>query len=297
LARAGIEHGGEFELSGGPDAVLLLHGLTGSTFEMHVIARRLAEAGMGCLAPVMAGHEGEASGLLGVPWQEWVAKARRDLSRLEGARRTFVVGCSMGALVACALAHDHPERVDGLVLLAPALELQLPGWLASQLGRVGPLSRVIVPKQAGSDVRDLEMRARNREVTLDGVPLAAVAELRALGEHVDRQLPGIAAPALVVAGAHDHTVTVAGARRVARRIGSGPAELVVLEDSWHLLGLDVERDVCADEAARFLAGLPVPGARTAAAPGRRPRDDGRAGTKERSGGTKPRGQGRRPRPR
>ncbi len=297
MARAGIEHGREFELRGGPDAVLLLHGLTGSTFEMHVVARRLAEAGMRCLAPIMAGHGGEARDLLGVPWPEWVAKARRDLARLEGARRTFVVGCSMGALVACALAHDHPERVDGLVLLAPALELQLHGWIGSQLGRLAPLSRIIVPKEAGSDVRDPAMRARNREATLEGVPLAAVAELRALGEHVDRALPGIAAPALVVAGAHDHTVTVAGARRLARRIGSGPAELVILEESWHLVGIDVERDLCADEAARFLSGLPVPGARAAAEPGRRTRGEGRPAEKERSGGTKRRGQGRRPRAR
>ncbi len=290
MARGGIEHGREFELRGGPDAVLLLHGLTGSTFEMHVLARRLGEAGMRCLAPVMAGHGGDARDLLGVPWPEWVAKARRELARLGGARRRFVVGCSMGALVACALAHDHPERVDGLVLLAPALELQLHGRLGGLLGTLGPLSQIIVPKQAGSDVRDPEMRARNRDATLDGVPLAAVAQLRALGEHVDRQLPGIAAPALVVAGAHDHTVTLAGARRLARRIGSGPAELVVLEDSWHLVGIDVERDLCADVVTRFLSGLPLPGARTAA-PGRRARA-GRAAAKERSGGTKRRGQAR-----
>lgn len=237
--------------------MLLLHGLTGSTFELHPVAERLNDAGLRCFAPVMAGHGGDPSDLLGVPWTEWVAKAARDLERLRGARRTFVVGCSMGALVACALAHDHPERVDGLVLLAPALRLQPQGRLGAFLGRRGLLWRVIVPKSAGSDVRDPVMRARH--VSLPGVPLSAVAELESLAAHVDRQLPGIAAPALVLAGAHDHTVTVGGARRVARRIGSGPAELVVLPESYHLLGIDVERERCADDALRFVANLPVPG--------------------------------------
>jgi carboxylesterase len=257
LPRPAIDHGRELDLPGGPDAVLLLHGLTGSTFELHPIAERLHDAGLRCLAPVMAGHGGDPSDLLGVPWTEWVAKAARDLERLRGARRTFVVGCSMGALVACALAHDHPERVDGLVLLAPALRLQLHGRLGAFLGRRGLLWRVIVPKSAGSDVRDPVMRARN--TALPGVPLAAVAELESLAAHVDRQLPGIAAPAIVVAGARDHTVTVGGARRIARRIGSGPAELVVLPESYHLLGIDVERERCADDALRFLESLPVPG--------------------------------------
>ena len=269
MRRDGIEHGGEFELAGGPDAVLLLHGLTGSTFEVYPVAERLHRAGLRCLAPVMAGHGGSAADLAGVPWAEWVGKARRDLARLDGARRRFVVGCSMGALVACALAHDQPARVDGLVLLAPALELAAGGKLGALLGRIPWLRDAIVPKRAGSDVADADMRRRNP--CMDAVPLAAVAELVALQAHVDHQLPGIAAPAIVVMGAKDHTVTVAGARRLARRIGSGPAEVVLLRRSWHLVGVDVERAACADAAVRFLEALPLPGSRAARPTRRRTR--------------------------
>lgn len=261
MARNEIEHGREFDLAGGPDAVLLLHGLTGSTFEMSHVARRLRRAGMRCLAPLMAGHGGPAEALVGVPWAEWIGKARRDLARLEGARRTFVVGCSMGALVACALAHDQPARVDGLILLAPALELTWSGKIGALVGRTPFLRGTIVAKRAGSDVADPEMRKKNP--CMEAVPLAAVAELQALEAHVDRLLPGIAAPALVFMGAHDHTATVAGARRLARRIGSGPAELILLRRSWHLIGVDVERDRCADETVRFLEALPLPGRRPA----------------------------------
>jgi carboxylesterase len=261
LGRDVIEDGGEFELAGGPDAVLLLHGLTGSTFEILPVARRLHAAGLRCLAPVMAGHGGSPAELVGVPWTEWVGKARRELARLEGARRTFVVGCSMGALVACALAHDHPAQVDGLVLLAPALELAAAGRLGALLARLPFTRNVVIPKRGGADVADLEMRRQNP--CMDAVPLAAVAELVELQRHVDRQLPGIAAPALILHGARDHTVTLAGARRLSRRIGSGPAELLVLPRSWHLVGIDVERDRVADEAARFLESLPLPGRRSA----------------------------------
>src|SRR5512143_1445014 len=171
--------GEPFDLPGGPDAVLLLHGLTGSPFEVRYLAERLAEAGMRCRAPRLAGHP-DPRLLARTRWRDWVAGARDELLRLGGARRTFVVGCSMGALVACALAHDHPDRVQGLVLLAPALELQLHGRLGALLARLGPISRIVVPKEAGSDVRDPEMRERNRAPTLGGVPLGAVAELAAL---------------------------------------------------------------------------------------------------------------------
>ena len=254
--------GGPFELpgrAGGRDAVLLLHGLTGSTFELRPLAERLHRAGFRCLAPVMAGHGGAPSALVGVAFTEWVAKAARDLERLAGARRTVVVGCSMGALVACALAHEHPGRVDALVLLAPALELSWPGRLAALLGRCG-LARVIIPKAAGSDVRDPEMRRRNPG--LSGVPLGAVTELTRLAAQVDRELPGIAVPTLVVIGGHDHTVTLAGARRLARRLGSGPTSVHVLPESQHLVAIDVEGERCADEVLAFLEALPVPGQRS-----------------------------------
>jgi carboxylesterase len=287
-----MEYGREFELPGGPDAVLLLHGLTGSTFEMHHLALRLAAAGYRCLAPVMAGHGGKPADLVGIPWTEWVAKARRDLGRLAGARRTFVAGSSMGALVACALAHDHPEQVDGLLLLAPAMELKLPGRLGALLGRSGLLWRTVVPKGSGSDVRDEEMRRRNP--CLEGVPLAAVAELTELAAYVDRAAPGVAAPALVIAGGQDHTVTLAGARRLARRLGGGPAEVLVLPESWHLVGVDVEREACADAALAFLDGLPVPGSRAGKAPRRRARSApgaaGAAGRARREAG--PAGKGK-----
>ena len=252
-----IEHGREFELPGGPDAALLLHGLTGSTYEMSHVARRLARDGVRCLAPLMAGHGGPAAALAGLPWPRWVEKARLDLDRLRGARRRFVVGCSMGALVACELAHEAPESVDALVLLSPALELRLTGRLGALLGAFPALRGVVLPKRAGSDVADPEARRRNP--CMDGLPLAAVAELSALAREVGAELPGIAAPSLVIAGAHDHTVTLAGARRMARRLGGGASRLVVLERSWHLVGVDVERDRCAEEVASFLAGLPVPG--------------------------------------
>jgi carboxylesterase len=259
-AAAGAAAGAPFDLAGGPDAALFLHGLTGSPFEMRHVAERLCARGIRCLAPVMAGHGGGPEALRDLPWTAWVEQARRDLDRVAGARRTFVVGCSMGALVACALAHALPRRVDGLALLAPALRLSWAGQLGSLLARRTRLAAVVPywSKRGGSDVRDAEMRRANP--CMPAIPLLAVGELTELARHVDRILPRIAAPAIVIAGGRDHTVKLAGARRMARRIGSGPARLVVLPRSYHLVGVDVERDRCADEVATFLTGLPAPGA-------------------------------------
>ncbi len=249
--------GSPFDLPGGPDVALLLHGLTGSPFEVRPVAERLHRQGARCVAPIMAGHESPAR-LAATRWQDWVAGARGVLLALPPARRTLVVGSSMGALVACALAAEHPERVDGLALLAPAMELTRAGRLGAWLAAHTPLARVVpvFPKGSGSDVSDPEARAANP--CMDGVPLAAVGELAALERHVDALLPRVRCPSLVVAGAKDHTVTLGGARHLARRLAGG-SRLVVLPRSWHLVGVDVERERCASEVLSFLESLPARG--------------------------------------
>lgn len=244
-----------FDLAGGPDAALLLHGFSGSPFEVRLVAERLARDGVRCVGPVLPGHDGPAERLIGVRWKDWVEAGREALHRLDGSRRILVLGCSMGALVALALAHSEPARVSALALLAPALRLRALSRVASFLAHETPLPRwiPIIPKFGGTDIHDREMRARNP--CQDAISLAGLSELVDFQRAVDRMLPGIAAPALCVAGGQDHTVALSGVRRLARRIGSGPARVLVLPDSYHLVGLDVERGRCANEVAAFFANV------------------------------------------
>jgi carboxylesterase len=249
--------GGPFDLPGSPgstDAALLLHGLTGTPFELRPVADRLCRAGVRCLAPVLPGHE-SADALSRSSWLDWVEGAREALAALGETRRTLIVGSSMGALVACTLAAENPGRVDGIALLAPALELQPLGKLAGWLAGSTPMARFLpqIPKGGGSDVGDPEARAANP--CMETVPLRSVGELLAFQSHVDGLLPRVRCPALVVAGALDGTVTVAGARRMAGRLGGG-ARFVLLPRSRHLVAIDVERERLADDVMTFFDSLP-----------------------------------------
>jgi carboxylesterase len=248
---------GPYDFPGSPgstDAALLLHGLTGTPFELRPVADRLSRAGVRCLAPVLPGHE-SADALSRSSWLDWVEGSREALASLGDTRRTLVVGSSMGALVACTLAAENPGRVDGIALLAPALELQPLGKLAGWLAGATPMARFLpqIPKGGGSDVGDPEARAANP--CMETVPLRSVGELLAFQAHVDALLPRVRCPALVVAGALDGTVTVAGAQRMAARLGGG-ARLVVLPRSRHLVAIDFERERLADDVMGFFDSIP-----------------------------------------
>ena len=71
------------------------------------------------------------------------------LDRL-GIRQAVVIGHSWGGAIAMRLAMDHPDRVTGLVLIAPALSAWIgeAAWFnaASGLPLIGPLlTRIIIP--------------------------------------------------------------------------------------------------------------------------------------------------------
>src|SRR5260221_5825788 len=86
-----------FELGGGPDACLLLHGLTGSPAEVRPVGEALAKAGFRAIGPLLPGHGAKPEDLYTVTREDLLHAAREALLSLAGARRIFLCGLSAGA--------------------------------------------------------------------------------------------------------------------------------------------------------------------------------------------------------
>jgi len=93
-----------FALGDGPDACLLLHGLTGSPAEMRPVGEALAGAGFRAVGPVLPGHGTTPVDLYGVTRGDVIRAAESALLSLCGARRIFLCGLSMGSLLVIHLA-------------------------------------------------------------------------------------------------------------------------------------------------------------------------------------------------
>src|SRR5881628_3739203 len=128
-----------FALGDAPDACLLLHGLTGSPAEVRPIGEALAQAGFRAVGPLLPGHGTTPEDLYTVSRQQMLHAAESALLSLDGARRIFVCGLSMGGLLALHLAahHEGMPEVSAVALLAPAIEFAGPTWFfAEVLGRL-----------------------------------------------------------------------------------------------------------------------------------------------------------------
>ena len=73
-------------------------------------------------------------------------------------------------------------------------------------------------------------------------PTVCIESLLQLLRVVDRELPTISAPALIVHGRNDRTVDVANAPHIMQRLGSADKQLVWFERSGHTVTVDLEHD-------------------------------------------------------
>jgi carboxylesterase len=243
----------DFDGGGGDEdadvGVVCVHGFTGSPYEMRYLGAALGRAGFAAAGLVLPGHNTSVDDLERSRWEDWVAAVEREVDAMfRRRRRVAVVGQSLGGLLAL---HLGARRSD----LAAVCSLAAPLWFDGILGRVsrwltGPLGRRIrrIPKLGGSDVRDRLARAENPSYR--AVPTRALGELVSFMRIVDGELAQIAAPVLVVHGRRDHTAPVACAARIAERARA--RRVCILPRSFHLIAVDVERDIVAAEVIGFL---------------------------------------------
>lgn len=201
--------------------VLLLHGMSDSPYSLRALGQTLHAAGATVLGIRLPGHGTAPSGLVEITWQDMAAAVRlamRHLARQVGGRPLYVVGYSTGAALAvnyalATLDDGALPKVDGMVLLSPAIGVSPAAAFAVWQGRLGHLLGLdklswtaILPEydpykygsfavNAGDVVYRLTRQIQSRLDALGGSgKLAAFPPLLAFSSVVDAT---VSAPALV----------------------------------------------------------------------------------------------------
>jgi len=197
--------------------VLFIHGTPGSWRAFRELFEAPELRGRVRLVAVDRPGFGRSNGgelVLGL--QRQAASLKPLLDRNRSGRKAILVGHSLGGPIAARAAMDYPERVGGLLLVAPSLdpELQKTKWYQA-LGRMTPI-RWLVPKP---------LQKANRE-------------LKGLRDDLRAMLPlwkEIAAPTIVIQGGRDGLVHPGNADFVRRMLPKGQAEVWLREDLNHFI--------------------------------------------------------------
>ncbi|MCX7156085.1 MAG: alpha/beta fold hydrolase [Rhodocyclales bacterium] len=258
----------------GDDAVLLVHGLTGTPAEMRAVAKRLTKQGFSVMCPQLAGHCGSVGALKRSKWQDWYKTVESAFEALKLTHeRVYVTGLSMGALMALKLAEEKGSRVSGLGLLSTTFFYD--GWNMPHQRRKWLLPMVIYSplryfiswkETAPYGIKCERTRAMvhavltNRDaqaaekVGIFRTPAVTIHESIRLIRATRKALPGVHAPTLIVHANEDDMASVKNAHYVANRISSNKVETFFVDDSYHVLTLDKRKYDIAHRLADFFRG-------------------------------------------
>ncbi|MGQ4384151.1 alpha/beta hydrolase [Streptomyces sp. SAS_270] len=237
-----------FRHEGGEVGVLLCHGFTGSPQSMRPWAEYLAERGLTVALPLLPGHGTRWEDMQLTGWQDWYAEVDRELRALrERCAQVFVFGLSMGGALALRLAARHGDEVSGVVVVNPGNKVH--GLAAYAL----PVARHFVRTAPGiaSDIA----KEGGLEIGYDKVPLHAAHSLRRFFQVVDRELPQVTQPMLLLRSPQDHVVPPADSARVLSRVSSTDVTEILLEQSYHVATLDHDADRIFEESYAFIGRL------------------------------------------
>jgi carboxylesterase len=255
-----------FRLEGGRTGVLLLHGLSGTPMELRYPSLALSRAGFTVYVPQLAGHCGTIEDLRASTWTDWATSAEVALMDLRRTcDRVVVGGLSMGSILALLLAQRNPNDVHGLALLAPTLKFD--GWAVPWYAQLFNLvrdgwsaDRFMFHEIEPYGIKDRRLREfvlralqSNDSSTagLPGTPGRSMYEFMKLVRHVRPRLGQIAQPTLIVHPREDDRASLDNMAILQREL-SGPVHGVVLNDSYHVVTLDRQRDLVNESVVGFV---------------------------------------------
>ena len=254
-----------FTLRGGRTGFLLVHGLAGTPIELKFVAKGLAREGFTVHCCQLAGHCAGEEDLAATRWPDWFADVAAALDRLRAQCDSVIAGgLSMGAVLALHLAAQRPREVDGLVLYSPTFWYD--GWAIPwyrfllKLGIHTPVGRNyrfverepygIKDPYIRSVIAGAIMSGDSAEAGLYATPSRSLRELWRLVDVVSAELPAIDSPTLLVQAREDDVSSLANAVHLQRRLG-GLVDTLVLDDSYHMVTIDRQRDLVIERTLAF----------------------------------------------
>jgi 3-oxoadipate enol-lactonase len=216
------------EVDGSGEAVVMVHGLggTSNTFtpQMEVAGR------LRTIRPDLPGSgRSPANGSISIQgFVDRVVAAARTL----GVERAHFVGHSMGTIVCCHIAVQHPGLVRSLALLGPVLTP--PDFVRKALRERAQKARAEGMAPIADFVRESVMRQ-------DAEGYARSCEALASAEPAD--IGRIKCKALLITGDEDAIAPPSGMRAMAERMEA--AQTMVLGRCGHWTGIERTRDVNA----------------------------------------------------
>lgn len=245
-------------------AVLLFHGMTGSPFELKKYGQFLYANGYDVYADCLPGHGDKVEEIYTVEYKDWLNFAYQRFEYLYSKyEEVFVSGLCLGAVLALGVAEKYGSKVSGIISLSTTLFLD--GWRLPWYSFLMPLALSTIvrfyynyPECEPHGIKNLKTRKivkkllEKSDVGMNYFPMSAIYELLKLSKFVRKKLKDINIPILLIHSKEDDLTSPKGAYLVYNKLSSKDKNLIILEDSYHMVLYDNEKEFVFNKSLEFL---------------------------------------------
>ena len=206
--------------------VLLVHGFLASPAELRELGETFAAMGHAVMGVRLAGHGTSPHELQKRTWTDWLASVQRGYEILSAfCDQVVIVGFSTGGALSAIHAASHPEKLRALVLAGTPLKFRnrnlmfvpllygankLMGWMPSAQELLGFRSN----------------ESEHPDINYRNIPIGGLHQLRQTVAEMQRRLPDLDCPTLILQGDGDQVVDPASATMI-RRLATNVTDIDV----------------------------------------------------------------------
>ncbi|MCJ7840253.1 carboxylesterase [Lederbergia sp. NSJ-179] len=236
-----------FTFQAGKRAVLLLHGFTGNSADVRMLARFLEKKGYTSHAPLYKGHGVPPEELLHTGPDDWWQDVMEGYQHLKdlGHEEIAVAGLSLGGVFSLKLGYTVP--VKGIIpMCAPVF------FKTEEAMYEGVLQYAKEYKQfEGKSKEQIEQEMNEFQKT----PMRTLKALQHLIADVRGSVDMIYNPLFVVQARHDQMINPESANIIYEEVESSLKEIKWYEKSGHVITLGPEKEQLHEDIYHFLEGL------------------------------------------
>jgi carboxylesterase len=243
-------------------AVILLPGLCGSALEMGAIPRLLQQSNLTYGIPKIPGYSAHTA-LTNYPeWIEYVDDLCVEL--LETHETLSIVGLSMGATLALSVTSRN-QKIQSLCLLSPVLMFD--GWsvpwyhpFLSLIYKIG-IRNWHYKESEPFGVKNKELRRHIRKAVMSNsvselgaahLPAKHLYQSLQLIKDAKKSLDEVSADTLIIHAVDDETASPKNPDLILSHIASETRRVIWLGNSYHMITVDNEREIVANEVINFI---------------------------------------------
>lgn len=235
-----------FLYTGDSTGILLVHGFTGSPFEMHDMGKYLAAQGHTVLGIRLPGHATLQEDMPHIRWPDWLNAVEDGYHMLRSAgRQVFVMGLSMGGILTLTAAARLP--------LAGAVAMSAPYALPDDPRLPFARSLAWLMPGVSKDTSDWQDPAKAAgHVEYPQHPTRSIAELYELLKEMRRGLPQVQCPVLLIQSHNDRVIPPESLDRLYAELGTPDKTTLWIDQCGHVITRDLDCQHVFEAAEAFV---------------------------------------------